>query len=169
MPPEAASGKKPLRKGAMARRTARLHAIQALFQMEASGQGLEAAKAEFEEHRFGACIDGYEISEADGQFFRMLLRTAVDQQEGIDRITDRALAPGWPLGRIDPTLRALFRSAGAELIEGNTPVPVAISEFVEIANAFYPGGKEPKFVNGVLDNVAREFRPEHFSRESKPT
>jgi N utilization substance protein B len=68
----------------------------------------------------------------------------------------------WPIDRIDPTLRALFRAAGAELVIKDTPPKVAISEFVDIAKAFFPEGKEAKFVNAVLDHMAREANPEAF-------
>jgi N utilization substance protein B len=68
----------------------------------------------------------------------------------------------WPIHRIDPTLRALFRAAGAELIEGDAPPKVVISEYVDVARAFFPEGKEPKFVNAVLDHMAREAKPEAF-------
>ena len=71
-------------------------------------------------------------------------------------------ATKWPIARIDPTLRALFRAAGAEFVEGDAPPRVVIVEYVDIAKAFFPDGKEPKFVNAVLDHMAREARPEAF-------
>jgi N utilization substance protein B len=77
-------------------------------------------------------------------------------------MTDRALVAAWPIARIDPTLRALFRAAGAELVEGKAPPKVVITEFVDVAKAFFPEGREPKFVNAVLDHMAREARPEAF-------
>jgi N utilization substance protein B len=77
-------------------------------------------------------------------------------------MTDRALVAKWPIDRIDPTLRALFRAAGAELVGSDTPPKVIITEFVDIARAFFPEGREPKFVNAVLDHIAREARPEAF-------
>jgi N utilization substance protein B len=77
-------------------------------------------------------------------------------------MTDRARVAKWPIDRIDPTLRALFRAAGAELVEGDAPPKVVISEYVDVARAFFPEGREPKFVNAVLDHMAREARPEAF-------
>lgn len=77
-------------------------------------------------------------------------------------MTDRALVARWPIDRIDPVLRALFRAAGAELLDQATPPKVVINEFVDIARAFFPDGREPKFVNAVLDHMAREARPEAF-------
>ena len=144
------------------RSAARLYAVQALFQMEASGQTVEQVMREFEDHRFGATYDEGEFLEGDVDLFRLLMDRAVDEQAKIDQLTDRALVARWPLGRIDPTLRALFRAAGAELVIGDTPPKVVITEYTDVAGAFFPDGKEPRFVNAVLDHIAKEARPEAF-------
>jgi N utilization substance protein B len=141
---------------------ARLYAVQALFQMESSGQTVESVTREFETHRFGAIYDGEEMAEGDVSHFRGLIDHAVNMQARIDQMTDRALVAKWPIDRIDPVLRALFRAAGGEMLETGTPPKVVITEFVDIAKAFFPDGKEPKFVNAVLDHMAREARPEAF-------
>ena len=144
------------------RSASRLYAVQALFQMEQSGQTVEAVCAEFETHRFGAVYEGAEMAEGDVDLFRALVDVAVNEQARIDQATDRALVAKWPIARIDPTLRALFRAAGAEFVQEETPPKVVITEFVDVAKAFFDGGDEPKFVNGVLDHMARAFRPEAF-------
>lgn len=141
---------------------ARLYAVQALFQMESSNQTVEAVQREFEDHRFGAVYDGDEMAEGDVAHFRALLNHAINRQARIDQMTDRALVAKWPIDRIDPVLRALFRAAGAELVEMATPPKVVITEFVDVAKAFFPDGKEPKFVNAVLDHMAHEAKPEAF-------
>ena len=141
---------------------ARLYAVQALFQMEAAGQTIEIVREEFETHRFGAEYDGDEMAEGDVALFERTLEDAVNWQAKIDQMTDRALVAKWPISRIDPTLRALFRAAGAELVEGDAPPKVVISEYVDVAKAFFPEGKEPKFVNAVLDHMAREAKPKAF-------
>ena len=140
----------------------RLYAVQALFQMEASGQTVEDVTSEFETHRFGAVYDDDEMAEGDVGHFRTLIDHAVNWQARIDQMTDRALVAKWPIARIDPVLRALFRAAGGEMLETGTPPKVVITEFVDIAKAFFPDGKEPKIVNAVLDHMAREARPEAF-------
>ncbi len=120
-------------------------------------------RREFLSHRFGAEIDdGIEMEEGDIDLFRETLEDAVTWQAKIDQMTDRALVARWKIDRIDPTLRALFRAAGAELVASDTPPRVVIMEFVDIAKSFYPEGREPKFVNAVLDHMAREARPEAF-------
>ncbi len=145
------------------RSTSRLFAVQALFQMEQSGQPMPEVREQFETHRFGAELDGETYSEGDIDLFRATLAEALDRQATIDQATDRALVERWPLGKIDPTLRALFRAAGAEIAGLDTPPKVVITEYVDVAKAFFPEGKEPRFVNAVLDHMAREIKPEAFS------
>lgn len=141
---------------------ARLYAVQALFQMEAAEMSADRVQKEFEDHRFGAELEGETLAEGNIDLFRKLIDDAVNWQSKIDQMTDRALAENWPINRIDPTLRALFRAAGAELTEGDAPPKVVITEFVDIAKAFFPEGREPKFVNAVLDHMAREAKPDAF-------
>lgn len=141
---------------------ARLYAVQALFQLEASGQSIDRVSQEFTNYRFGAEQEGEELIDGDVDFFRQILEDAVTYQAAIDQLTDRALVAKWPIARIDPTLRALFRAAGAELEDGSTPPRVVITEYVDVAKAFFDDGKEPKFVNAVLDHMARERRDEAF-------
>lgn len=145
------------------RSAARFYAVQALFQMEAGDASLPVVLEEFETHRIGSEIDGATYAEPDLAHFRALVTAAVNEQARIDQLTHAALVARWPIERIDPTLRALFRVAGGELVATEVPPKVAITEYVEIAKAFYPGGKEGGFVNGVLDHMARAARPEAFA------
>ncbi|SEO20452.1 NusB antitermination factor [Salinihabitans flavidus] len=144
------------------RSAARLYAVQALFQMEHSGQTVDQVEREFLDHRFGERFDSHEMQEGDAAHFRDVIAEAVNYQASIDQLTDRALVAKWPIARIDPTLRALFRAAGAELRDTATPPKVVITEYVALTEAFFPEGRESKFVNAVLDHMAREARPEAF-------
>ncbi len=153
---------KPANQKRLMKSAARLYAVQALFQMEQSGQTTEQVVNEFLDHRFGAVYEGDEMLDGDIGVFRKLVDDAVNYQATIDQMTDRALVAKWPIARIDPTLRAVFRAAGAELTQSDTPPKVVITEFVDVARAFFPEGKEPKFVNAVLDHMAREAQPEAF-------
>ena len=145
------------------RSAARLYAVQALFQMEHSSQSYETIIREFLDFRFGQEFEeGIEMADGDIDLFRKLVEQAVNWQSKIDQMPDRALVAKWPIARIDPTLRAVFRAAGAEFLEGEAPVKVVINEFVDVARSFYPEGKEGSFVNAVLDHMAREAKPEAF-------
>ena len=141
----------------------RLYAVQALFQMEMSDATVDNVRRQFYDHFFGLVTEEEgEFIEGDVDSFHDITETAVTNQAKIDQMTDRALVAKWPIARIDSTLRALFRAAGGELVAGKTPPKVVIVEFVQVAQAFYPDGREPKFVNAVLDHMAREAHPEAF-------
>jgi N utilization substance protein B len=144
------------------RTAARLYAVQALFQMEHSGLTIDQVRLEFLDHRFGEMMDGQEMLEGDEAHFTRVLEGAVNHQAAIDQMTDRALVAKWPIGRIDPTLRGLFRAAGAEMRDAGVPPKVVISEYLDLAAAFFPDGKEARFVNAVLDHMAREAQPDAF-------
>ena len=141
---------------------ARLYAVQALFQMEASGQSADRVQREFQNFRIGVEDEDAVSPEADEALFSRIIDDVVTWQSKIDQSTDRALVAKWPIDRIDPVLRALFRAAGAELVTPKTPPRVVISEYVRLAEAFFPEGREPKFVNAVLDHMAHSLRPEAF-------
>jgi len=152
----------------LARSAARLAAVQALYQMEVAGTDWRVVQREFEDHRLGAEIEGAQYREADTELFRDILRGVVARQAAIDQLTDRALVEKWPLGRIDATLRAIFRAAGHELTaRADIPPKVSIGEYLDVTKAFFGSGKEAKFVNAVLDHMAREVRPD--SLESRHT
>ena len=135
---------------------ARFYVVQALFQMEAINQDLNEIKEEFENFRIGAELDGIKYNDADKKYFRKILDVAVKNQSQIDKLTDQALVKKWPISKIDPTIRALFRGGVAELLFEKTPKNVVINEFVDIAKAFFPEGKETKFVNAILDHISKE-------------
>ncbi|MGF1446239.1 MAG: transcription antitermination factor NusB [Pikeienuella sp.] len=144
----------------IARSAARLAAVQALYQLEVSGGDWQVVQAEFETHRLGAEIEGERYHDADLALFRDILRGVIERQREIDRLSDAALVERWPLGRIDATLRAVFRAAGYELLaRPDIPPKVTIGEYVDVAKAFFEDGREAKFVNGVLDHMARKARP----------
>ncbi|MDB5438697.1 MAG: antitermination protein NusB [Caulobacteraceae bacterium] len=143
-----------------ARSVARLAAVQALYQMEASGAGAEAVVREFTDHRFDRDIegegDGEAMAAADETFFADLVRGVVADQAAVDKAIKARLAEGWRLERLDATLRAILRAGAFELISRpDVPTEVAIDEYVEIAKSFFDG-TETGFVNGALDKIARD-------------
>ena len=130
---------------------ARLYAVQALFQMEVSGQTVESVTREFETHRFGATYDEGEFVEGDVNHFRAVVEAAVNWQAKIDQLTDRALVAAWPIDRIDPVLAARFRARGREIVDIVTP-PKCDHEYVA-GHGVFPEGKEPSSQR-VLDHMA---------------
>jgi N utilization substance protein B len=144
------------------RGAARLAAVQALYQMEIGGTGLEDVVAEFVAFRLGQEIDGIEFREADPVWFRDVVAGVVRDQRAIDPRIHLALTEDWPLKRIDVTLREIMRAATYELMaRKDVPARVIITEYVDVAKAFF-SEEEPKLVNGVLDRLAHELRPQEF-------
>jgi N utilization substance protein B len=145
--------------GRQARSVARLAAVQALYQMELSGVGSEAVVREFVDHRFDVDLEGQRLAPADEPYFTRIVRGVVAQQEDVDRAIVKRLADGWRLERLDATLRAILRSGTFELQAcDEAPTEVVINEYVDIAKSFFEG-PEPGFVNGALDQIARDERP----------
>ncbi len=144
--------------GHQGRSVARLAAVQALYQMETAGAGVETVVREFSDHRFGGDMEGAALAEADEVFFGELVRGVVSDQSAVDKAIANRLAANWRLERIDATLRAILRAGAYELTQRtDVPVEVAIDEYVEIAKSFFEG-PEPGFVNAALDGIARDRR-----------
>jgi N utilization substance protein B len=135
-----------------------LAAVQALYQMEISGAGVEAVVREFDAHRFDRDLEGETLAQADEAFFADLLRGVVERRATIDELIAARLAEGWRLDRLDATVRAILRCGVHELTAAGTPPQVAIDEYVEISKSFFGAGPETAFVNAVLDQTARDAR-----------
>ncbi len=149
------------------RRAARLGAVQALYQMDISGEGVNSVVEQFVAHRFGP-TDNDETSQADEVFFEDLVKGVVREQARIDSEIAAHLNEKWSLNRIDKTLRALMRSAGYEIIfRPDIPALVIIDEYVALAGEFFDG-KEPGFVNGALDKLAKKIRSAEFGLTGTP-
>ncbi len=143
-------------KKAKPRSAARLAAVQALYQMDISGVDVNEVIIEFDTARIEE--NGEEFIGFDSSFFRDLLRGIVREQKNIDLPIHACLRDDWPLTRIDSTLRAVLRAGAYELMyRPDVPFKAVISEYMDIANAFFEDG-EPGMVNGVLDHLAREIR-----------
>ena len=155
----------------LSRSQARLAAVQALYQMDLAETDLGAVIEEFKAHRLGReadnGVDAGTGGEADPEHFASVLRGVVRRQREIDPMIDRQLAQGWRLTRIDSILRAILRAGAFELIElGDVPPRVVISEYIDVAHAFF-AGDEPRVVNGVLDALARRLRPGDLPERGK--
>ncbi len=138
------------------RGAARLAAVQALYQMDMGGTTAEVLE-QFDSGRLGA-DDGLAYRTADPLFFRDLVEGVVREQRRLDPAIDEALASGWPLTRIDRTLRAILRSGAYELAcRPDVPVPVVVTEYLDVTRAFHEDDVVP-MVNAVLDQLGRVLR-----------
>ena len=145
------------------RSAARLAAVQALYQMDLTGKGLNEIYTEFESFWIGGEVDGARYNAAETAFFRAIVGGVVADQGPLDRLVDNLLAEGWPLARIDSVLRAILRAGAYELkTRMDIPARVAIKEYVDVAGAFFER-EEAGMVNAVLDAAARALRPAEFA------
>lgn len=139
---------------------ARLAAVQALYQMEQTGESARAVIREFMEDRLGFGPDEEPVEEADPDLFKSVLNATVAHQAAIDAAILKRLSKGWKLSRLDATTRAILRGAVAELIaHQELSRPVIIDEYVSLAHDFFESS-EANFVNAVLDNIAKDVRPD---------
>ena len=140
------------------RSAARLAAVQALYQQEMEGTPLSRLLHEFHEHRLGATIEDLTYHDAEIDFFDDIVTGAQARRAEIDRLISDRLAEGWTLERLDRPMRAILRAGAYELIaRADVPVGSVISEYVDVAHAFYDK-RESGFVNGLLDAIAKEAR-----------
>ena len=79
------------------RGAARLAAVQALYQMDLAGTGLNDILAEFESHWIGREVEGAQYLPAEAAFFRDIVSGVVREQRELDPLIDEALSKGWPL------------------------------------------------------------------------
>jgi N utilization substance protein B len=161
-PPRGGSGRR--------RSVARLAAVQALYQLELTeippwSAEVDKVVRDFARHRLGHENEGDDLGEADPALFADLVKGTCEHQEEIDRMLSSALSEEWPLRRLEAILRAILRAGAYELLaRRDVPARVVISEYLDVAHAFF-AGKEPGLVNGVLDRLARKLREEEMGRD----
>jgi N utilization substance protein B len=154
-----ATDRKANRRGA-----ARLAAVQALYQMDVAGTGVNEILAEFESHWIGQEVEGNQYLPAEAAFFRDVVGGVVREQRKLDPLIDTALEQSWPLKRIEAILRAVLRAGAFELDQrSDVPARVVVSEYVDVANAFVER-EETGMVNAVLDHLARKLRSAEFEQ-----
>ena len=145
-----------------ARAAARLAAVQALYQHEMEATPLAQLLDEFHRHRLGGevdpDIDDAQYVDAEVTFFDDVVKGALARREELDTLLAGKLAEGWKLERLDRTMLQILRAGAYELLaRADVSTGTVISEYVDVAHAFFEP-REAKFVNGVLDAVARAAR-----------
>ena len=146
------------------RGAARLAAVQALYQMDLAGSGLNEILAEFESHWMGREVEGAQYLPAEAAFFRDIVSGVVREQRDLDPLIDEALSKSWPLKRIEAVLRAALRAGTYELTHRlDVPARVVVAEYADVAAAFVERD-ETGMVNAVLDQLARRLRSGEFDR-----
>ena len=141
-----------------ARSAARLAAVQALYQLDMEATPLAKLLDEFHRHRLGAEIEGDQYAEAETAFFDDVVQGVAARKDEIDALLSGKLATGWKIERLDKTMLQVLRAGAFELLaRADVPTATVITEYVDVAHAFFEP-REAKFVNGLLDAVAKVVR-----------
>ena len=141
-----------------ARSAARLAAVQALYQFQMEQTPLARLLDEFHQHRLGREIEDVHYADAEVAFFDDLVRGAIARADEIDALITSKLAEGWSIARLDKTMVQILRAGTYELLaRADVPTGSSISEYVDVAHAFFEE-REAKFVNGLLDGIAKQVR-----------
>jgi transcription antitermination protein NusB len=141
-----------------ARSAARLAAVQALYQRHMEDTPLAKLLDEFHQHRLGREIEEVRYADAEVAFFDDVVSGVVARQNEIDALLTDRLNETWKLDRLDKTMLQILRAGTYELLaRADVPTGTAISEYVDVAHAFFDQ-REAKFVNGLLDAVAKAVR-----------
>ncbi len=136
------------------RSKARHYGVQAVYQWQMSGSPLADIENQF--------IETINPKKVEVPFFLELLRGTLTTLESIDEEIaphiDRAVDD------IDPVERAILRLSVWELNNRHdVPYKVVINEALELAKVF--GAEDGhKYVNGVLDKIAKLLRPMEFRK-----
>ena len=129
-----------------ARRRGRELALQALYQIEVSGDSIGALQAFFTQAEAG---------ERAKAFAAQLVEGVRERREQIDQLIAGA-SEHWRFERLSRVDLNVLRIAGYELLAHNAPTSVVLDEAIEIARRF--GTEESAtFVNGILDQVAGQL------------
>ena len=141
-----------------ARAAARLAAVQALYQMDMESIGIARLLSEFHAHRLGAEIEDAQYAEAEVEFFDDVVAGVNARRAEIDALVEGKLGEMWKMGRLDKTMLQILRCGTYELIaRADIPTGAVIDEYMDVAHAFFDK-KDAKFVNGLLDAVAKDVR-----------
>ena len=141
--------------------SARLFAVQILFEMEINGKKINNILERLTDEYLIEISRLNKTEKADKNHLIKILKGVTKNQKDIDLdIKDNLI--GWSLSRIDSVSRAILRSALYELRECNDiPAKVIINEYIEISKSFFEG-EEPNFINGILDKISKIYRPNEF-------
>ena len=138
--------------------------MQALYQMDLAGTGLNEILAEFESHWIGREVEGAQYLPAEAAFFRDIVTGVVREQRELDPLIDEALAQALAAQAHRGDLARGLRAGAYELDHRrDVPARVVVSEYADVAAAFVERD-ETGMVNAVLDQLARKLRAAEFGQ-----
>ena len=138
------------------RRNTRKIAVQAVFQFFFSKEDANKIVAEFCNYRIKE-FKNYK-KKYDIDFLKKVVVGVHQNEKKITNMIECNLSENWLIDRVDLTMKAIISLAIYELISyENIPLQVIINEYVSIANQ-YLDKSNTGFINGILDNIAKNIR-----------
>ena len=160
------------------RTSARIAAVQALYEMDMTDAGADPILNEFMANRWsgagledtdnGGGAEQQTLPPADHVLLREIVSGVANHTAILDQHISDALTGGWTIGRLEVLIRAILRAGTYELLHKiDVPVRVVIDEYMGVAHAFF-SGTEPTLINGVMDKLAREIRIHEMKVKNGP-
>jgi N utilization substance protein B len=132
------------------RHNARMAAVQALYQWDLTGQAADQIEKQF--------VQIHDMANIDKKYFREILNEVPKLQDSIEKSIAQHLDRDF--ARLDPVERAIFRVGSYELSHRpDVPTKVVVNEMIELAKTF-GSDHSYKYVNGVMDKMAKKIRPQ---------
>ncbi|MFK7839203.1 MAG: transcription antitermination factor NusB [Bdellovibrionales bacterium] len=138
--------------------SARLCAVQALYQMKHNQQPVKVVYDEYIKHRSEQEVDGQKLVEPDGKLFKRILYGVEERYVELDDVIAANLKKDASDRVVEPLLFSVLISGAYELLaHADIDAPIIINDYLNVAHAFFDKN-EVALVNGVLDSVSKIFR-----------
>ncbi len=148
------SESKPRKPSAKARRSsARLLAVQAIYQSSMNEQGLTDVAKEYLDHRIGMEVEGEEIVEADKQLFGKIINGVSERKDDLGHVIQSNI--NFDSSNTETLIKAVLMCAGYELlVHQDIDKPIIINDYLNVGHAFFPE-KEVGMLNAILDSISK--------------
>lgn len=138
--------------------SARLLAVQALYQMKQNKQPVKVVYDEYIKHRSEQEVDGQKLVSPDGKLFKHILYGVEERFVELDSVIKANLKKDASDRVVEPLLFSVLVCGAYELLaHSDVDAPIIINDYLNVAHAFFEKN-EVALVNGVLDSVAKVFR-----------
>ncbi len=136
--------------------SARLSAVQAVYQAAQNEQSMRDVLAEYLEHRAGMEVDGEELVKPDGDLLKKILIGAEERAGDIEALVQANIKKEGQGGEL--LLKSILVCATFELLANlDIDAPIIINDYLNVAHSFYAPG-EVSFINAILDSISKSVR-----------
>lgn len=136
--------------------SARLLAVQAVFQASLNEQDLVSAAEEYLAHRVSMEVDGEEIVKANGALFEMIVHGVAERKADLGEVIQANMSKSGE--NTEPLIRSILMCAGYELLANHdVDKGIIFNDYLNVAHCFFAQG-EVSLINGILNGVAKALR-----------